>query len=146
MNTATQNKTTAAVNPQNELESMAMEIQASIQTITMKEHKVKEQLPDQLMARIEASMPNQAKEHATLQSDGRLEKMLKQLFAQNMLSAGIIDEKALSAINRIKDKLHGTDFNTNEPLGVELQVEKLIKQATSHENICQSYLGWNPFL
>ena len=28
---------------------------------------------------------------------------------------------------------------------VHLQVNRLIKQATSHENLCQSYIGWCPF-
>ena len=28
---------------------------------------------------------------------------------------------------------------------VAVQVQRLIQQATSHENLCQSYIGWCPF-
>nr|ADE76624.1 unknown [Picea sitchensis] len=50
---------------------------------------------------------------------------------------------------RMSNKLTGRDF----PIGVDLepgltvksQVQKLIAQATSHENLCQSYVGWCPF-
>jgi serine/threonine-protein kinase mTOR len=48
-------------------------------------------------------------------------------------------------LERINDKLQGTDFNKNVQLDIKNQVEKLIKQATSHENLSQSYLGWCPF-
>jgi FKBP12-rapamycin complex-associated protein len=48
-------------------------------------------------------------------------------------------------LDRINDKLQGTDFNRNTQLDIKSQVEKLIKQATSHENLSQSYLGWCPF-
>ena len=58
----------------------------------------------------------------------------------------IINKKALEAITRITYKLLGKDFNPNIVLEVDDQVERLIREATSHENICQSYLGWNPFL
>lgn len=32
-----------------------------------------------------------------------------------------------------------------ESLKVSEQVERLISQATSHENLCQCYIGWCPF-
>ena len=83
---------------------------------------------------------------ATLTQDGRLEKRLKQLFAQNMKKTAIIDEKAYAAIERIKAKLSGKDFNEYETLTISGQIDKLVNQATSPENLCQAYLGWNPFL
>lgn len=36
----------------------------------------------------------------------------------------------------------GRDFSHDETLDVPTQVELLIKQATSHENLCQCYIGW----
>ena len=48
-------------------------------------------------------------------------------------------------MDRIKKKLLGRDFKENEVLLIEDQVKKLIIQATSHENICQAYIGWCPF-
>ena len=55
-----------------------------------------------------------------------------------------INEKALRALIRIKHKLKGTDFNAKKPLKVNEQVDRLIKEAISHENICQSWPGWCP--
>lgn len=56
-----------------------------------------------------------------------------------------LNKKALSVINRVRDKLTGRDFNPNEKLAVPQQVDLLIKQATSKENLCQCYIGWCPF-
>ena len=33
----------------------------------------------------------------------------------------------------------------NEELKINVQVQRLIRQATSHENLSQSYIGWCPF-
>ena len=49
------------------------------------------------------------------------------------------------ALERVSDKLKGTDFNKNEELKIYEQIQRLITQATSHENLSQSYLGWCPF-
>ena len=57
-----------------------------------------------------------------------------------------LNEKAIKVINRIKDKLTGRDFPPeNHVLSVPAQVQRLIEQATSHENLCQCYIGWCPF-
>ena len=48
-------------------------------------------------------------------------------------------------LERVSDKLKGTDFNKNEELKIYEQVQRLIRQATSHENLSQSYSGWCPF-
>ncbi|XP_018572076.1 serine/threonine-protein kinase Tor [Anoplophora glabripennis] len=54
-------------------------------------------------------------------------------------------KKSVSIINRVRDKLTGNDFNVDETLTVEKQVDLLIQQATSNENLCQCYIGWCPF-
>ena len=46
---------------------------------------------------------------------------------------------------RVRDKLTGRDFGNDVPLGTSTQVNKLILQATSHENLSQCYIGWCPF-
>ena len=38
--------------------------------------------------------------------------------------------------------LTGRDFPTDDAITAEKQVDLLIKQATSHENLCQCYIGW----
>lgn len=87
-------------------------------------------------------------EHNTeLPSLGRREKEQIQKYAEDEEGGKRIASNAvLKSINRIKSKLNGNDFNDKKSLTENEQVEKLIRQATSQENICQTYLGWNPFL
>jgi len=50
-------------------------------------------------------------------------------------------------ITRIQAKLSGRDFAKtfdDMELPVDKQVDLLIKQATSVENLCQLYVGWCP--
>ena len=54
-----------------------------------------------------------------------------------------MNKKAVNIINRVRDKLTGRDFATEDPVDVQRQVELLIQQATSHENLCQCYIGWS---
>ena len=74
-----------------------------------------------------------------------------------------LSEKAVAVIARIGAKLRGTDFEDEGKekdgeggregdsagggtgLDVQTQVERLITEATSHVNLCQSYIGWCPF-
>ncbi|TDH74109.1 hypothetical protein CCR75_007408 [Bremia lactucae] len=58
-----------------------------------------------------------------------------------------LNEKAVAVIRRVQAKLSGRDFegDAGEPLDVSAQVQRLISQATSHENLCQCYIGWCPF-
>jgi len=56
----------------------------------------------------------------------------------------LLSSKGRSVISRVYAKLNGTDFR-REPLDVEAQVERLLQEATSHENLCQCYVGWCPF-
>ena len=54
-------------------------------------------------------------------------------------------------MKRMSDKLMGRDFaveggmNPMESDSVAAQVQRLVGQALSHENLCQSYIGWCPF-
>ena len=56
-----------------------------------------------------------------------------------------LNKKAVFIINRVRDKLTGNDFTNRGVLDVKTQVELLIDQATSYENLCQGYIGWCPF-
>lgn len=53
--------------------------------------------------------------------------------------------RALQVLARVKEKLTGRDFKANEELNVSDQVDKLLAQATSVENICQHWIGWCSF-
>lgn len=53
--------------------------------------------------------------------------------------------RALAVIGRVERKVSGRDFGDAE-LSVPQQVERLIAQATSAENLAQGYIdGWCPF-
>lgn len=84
----------------------------------------------------------------TIESNyGRLEMEQRQKMAEHAIvnEPDALHKKTLEAVSRIKAKLQGCDFG-NSPNTVEKQVDNLINQARSDENLCQSYIGWNPFL
>jgi FKBP12-rapamycin complex-associated protein len=58
-----------------------------------------------------------------------------------------LNEKALKVIRRVQDKLSGTDFPDCEGAALDVpdQVQRLIVQATSTENLCQLFIGWCSF-
>ena len=60
-------------------------------------------------------------------------------------AAEALNERAMAVMERMSDKLRGTDFGAAEPDDVATQVQRLIDQATSSENLCQAYIGWCPF-
>lgn len=53
--------------------------------------------------------------------------------------------RATLVLKRIADKLTGNDFPRSQELSIPDQVDKLIQQATSVENLCQHYIGWCSF-
>ncbi|KAF2398484.1 hypothetical protein EJ06DRAFT_583742 [Trichodelitschia bisporula] len=53
--------------------------------------------------------------------------------------------RAIQVLARVKDKLSGRDFKGHEDLRVDMQVDKLIREATNLENLCQHYIGWCSF-
>ncbi|EIW52012.1 atypical/PIKK/FRAP protein kinase [Trametes versicolor FP-101664 SS1] len=55
------------------------------------------------------------------------------------------NERAVVVYRRVQDKLNGRDFDPDEVLTVPAQVEKLILQATSIENLSQCFSGWCAF-
>lgn len=70
-------------------------------------------------------------------------------------SQDVLNSRAIEVINRIQSKLNGRDFFSHlaasesgghRPAStVEQQVERLIAEATSVENLCQLFVGWCPF-
>lgn len=53
--------------------------------------------------------------------------------------------RALQVLSRVKEKLTGKDFRQGEELNCNDQVDRLIKEATNLENLCQHYIGWCSF-
>ncbi|KAL7421428.1 phosphatidylinositol kinase-related protein kinase tor1 [Cryptotrichosporon argae] len=56
-----------------------------------------------------------------------------------------MNDRALQVIERVRRKLTGRDFKPNVVLDVKEQVEELVSQATSIENLCVAFLGWCSF-
>jgi hypothetical protein len=62
----------------------------------------------------------------------------------------LINERGLRVLQRVLDKLTGLDFapaadGPAVALDVPEQIDRLIKQATSNENLCVCFFGWCPF-
>ena len=72
-------------------------------------------------------------------------QLYNELEEKDDIESDDLNQIAKIVLERISDKLNGTDFNKNEELKVNEQIRRLINQATSHENLSQSYLGWCPF-
>ncbi|KAF9116461.1 phosphatidylinositol kinase- protein kinase tor1 [Mortierella sp. AM989] len=56
-----------------------------------------------------------------------------------------LNQRAVTILNRVTNKLTGRDFHPDVTLDVPSQVEKLIRQATSTENLCQCWVGYCAF-
>ncbi|KAF8034900.1 hypothetical protein BT93_C1046 [Corymbia citriodora subsp. variegata] len=100
---------------------------------------------------------------------GARERELLQAVNQLGDANEVLNERAVMVMARMSHKLTGRDFSSSpvssssnqhsmdhsnlfsgdsredHGLSVKLQVQKLIIQATSHENLCQNYVGWCPF-
>lgn len=53
--------------------------------------------------------------------------------------------RALEVLDRVQQKLTGTDFRNAGEMDVVTQVNRLIIEATRLENLCQHYIGWCSF-
>ncbi|KAL3350416.1 hypothetical protein AABB24_023072 [Solanum stoloniferum] len=101
---------------------------------------------------------------------GARERELLQAVNQLGDANEVLNERAVAVMARMSNKLTGRDFaatsssssslqhpldhstlisgetrEADHGLSVKLQVQKLIQQAMSHENLCQNYVGWCPF-
>ena len=61
--------------------------------------------------------------------------------AAGAAAAGVASSSALPASAAAQQQQQ----QQGDPDSVAAQVDRLISQATSHENLCQSYIGWCPF-
>uniref|UniRef100_A0A7R9YR22 Serine/threonine-protein kinase TOR n=1 Tax=Chlamydomonas euryale TaxID=1486919 RepID=A0A7R9YR22_9CHLO len=95
----------------------------------------------------DASMPQPPQRQAR-------EKELRELRdAYNQLGDAneVLNSRAVEVMRRMSDKLMGRDYAVDSGAGpaesdsVAAQVQRLVTQAISHENLCQSYIGWCPF-
>merc|ERR1719150_3498100 len=60
-------------------------------------------------------------------------------------SSDKLNQRALTVLTRVQNKLRGRDFDEDDSVNVEKQIELLVQQATNFENLCQAWIGWCPF-
>ncbi|KQK13313.1 hypothetical protein BRADI_1g09310v3 [Brachypodium distachyon] len=53
---------------------------------------------------------------------------------------------ALSILKQVEHKLHGWDIDGTRSFKISEQVDHLVKQATSIDNLCNMYEGWTPWI
>ncbi|KAI4298401.1 hypothetical protein L6164_031967 [Bauhinia variegata] len=53
---------------------------------------------------------------------------------------------ALSVLRRVEMKIDGRDISENRETGIAEQVDYLLQQATSVDNLCNMYEGWTPWI
>ena len=79
-----------------------------------------------------------------------MEKEQRQIFnifeESDDIDADELYKIAHIVLERINNKLNGTDFYDGVQLNEKEQVDILIKEARSIENLATSYLGWEPYL
>ena len=74
------------------------------------------------------------------------ERHIFNLYEENdEIDSDELNRIAKIVLQRIEHKLSGTDFSPDIVFDVKKQVERLINEAVSYENLAQSYLGWCPF-
>ena len=97
----------------------------------------------------EALLKNEQEEEKEKEDKKRMEddeRLIFNLFEENdEIESEELNKIAKMVLDRIKDKLSGKDIHPDFIYDSQVQVDKLIAQATSFENLAQSYLGWCPF-
>jgi FKBP12-rapamycin complex-associated protein len=74
------------------------------------------------------------------------ERHIFNLYEENdEIDSDELNRIAKIVLQRIEHKLSGTDFSPEIIFDIKRQVERLINEAVSYENLAQSYLGWCPF-
>ncbi|KAK9465831.1 armadillo-type protein [Lipomyces arxii] len=103
-------------------------------------------------AAISASMmARERKGRIILSSSSGLDRRRPQIDEEEMVNLELQNQlesrnaRATVVLKRISDKLTGNDFKQPKELDVPHQVDKLIQQATSVENLCQHFIGWCSF-
>ena len=105
--------------------------------------KRKNKNPTKIMVNIISDNKRGQLEKKRIGSDER--QLFYELEERDDIESDDLNQIVKIVLERVSDKLNGTDFNKNEELKINVQVQRLIRQATSHENLSQSYIGWCPF-
>ena len=108
-----------------------------------KEEKKSVELKTDIFQKNEEDEEREKQEKKKMEED---ERLIFNLFEENdEIESEELNKIGQMVLDRIKDKLSGTDIHPDFVYDAQTQVDKLINQATSYENLAQSYLGWCPF-
>ena len=98
-----------------------------------------------------SKVPSDPNEAPSLPRREARERELLNAYGQLGDANEVLNERAVAVMKRMSDKLTGRDFsqeglpNSGDSDSVQSQVQRLIMQASAHDNLCQSYIGWCPF-
>ena len=93
--------------------------------------------------KVEINEEKEKNEKKKMEND---ERQIFNIYEENdEIESEELNKIAQMVLERINNKLSGTDFYPDIVYEVKEQVEKLINEAISYENLAQSYLGWCPF-
>jgi FKBP12-rapamycin complex-associated protein len=136
------------INPYNETVAETIENDKKMKK-GKREKKVLFKLKEEKEEDKEKEKPESINEDQEKNEKKKMESDERQIFNQyeenDEIDLEELNKIAQIVLDRIQDKLSGTDFNPEIVYDVKSQVNKLIQQATSNENLAQSYLGWCPF-
>ncbi|DBA66640.1 TPA: hypothetical protein ACH3X2_002209 [Trebouxia sp. C0005] len=112
-----------------------------------------EKIPERTISNGSGSskVPSDPNEVPSLPRREARERELLNAYGQLGDANEVLNERAVAVMKRMSDKLTGRDFsqeglpNSGDSDSVQSQVQRLIMQATAHDNLCQSYIGWCPF-
>ena len=108
-----------------------------------KDEKKSVELKTDIFQKNEEDEEREKQEKKKMEED---ERLIFNLFEENdEIESEELNKIGQMVLDRIKDKLSGTDIHPDFVYDAQTQVDKLINQATSYENLAQSYLGWCPF-
>ncbi|KAF5387292.1 hypothetical protein D9757_005800 [Collybiopsis confluens] len=74
-----------------------------------------------------------------------IDQVIGSTIAGEQVIREVRNDRAVAVYERVQKKLTGRDFDPEDSLSVKSQVDKLIDQATSLENLCQLFSGWCAF-
>ena len=98
---------------------------------------------DKKIEKVEINEEKEKNEKKRMEND---ERHIFNIYEENdEIESEELNNIAKMVLERISNKLSGTEFYPDIFYEVKEQVEKLINEAMSYENLAQSYLGWCPF-
>ncbi|XP_042508372.1 uncharacterized protein LOC122084303 [Macadamia integrifolia] len=135
------NSSSALDEPTELLQALALSSEATNGHVDSLGPLGKEKLEDVICGvKDDASTTNQVKRHPA-----NHEASLPCIDGHSRISRGK-NPYAMSVLRRVEMKLDGRDIEDGREMDIAEQVDYLLKQATSIDNLCNMYEGWTPWI